>query len=379
MATSSPAPARPCRRRNARRHPRRGGSGARRPRHGHRILAFDHANRRHRRRGSHRQSARRPSSATVRMLARGRSRHPSTSARPTGRAAAAPGWPGRTSSSREPPPGSSGLRPSRNGPPRYATTAATRGGNSRHPAGRAAAEAVSRHAALLAQARQDLASARMALDARDRRGGCEDQAAPPVRRRAPHADGRERRGRDRAGRHRVRERGDATARRAQQAGAGRGGPCRADRDDRTAPRSTPTPSVRSPDGNAHSRPWKRSSGRWRSRCRRDVQQVLEQIREAERQITAASSAYREFDERPGREHDKATRGRRDVLRSERQALGDAVGELFQQAAAFGDYARAELRPLHAGGTDRGPWPDATRWPDAERSQRRLDRGADQRR
>ena len=97
----------------------------------------------------------------------------------------------------------------------------------------------------------------------------------------------------------------------------------------------------------------------------DVQQVLEQIREAERLITAAQRAYRELDARARAEHDKATAADRD-LRNERQSLAEAVGQLYEEAAQFGEYARPDLRPL-AGVTAAPPWPDAARWPDPARA------------
>jgi Putative exonuclease SbcCD, C subunit len=93
----------------------------------------------------------------------------------------------------------------------------------------------------------------------------------------------------------------------------------------------------------------------------DVQQVLEQIRETERLIAAAQRAYRDLDARARAEHDQATAAERD-LRNERQSLAEAVGQLYEQAAQFGEYARPDLRPL-AGVTAAGPWPDPARWPD----------------
>jgi hypothetical protein len=93
----------------------------------------------------------------------------------------------------------------------------------------------------------------------------------------------------------------------------------------------------------------------------DVQQVLEQIRDTERLIVVAEQAYRELDARARAEHDKATAADRD-LRNERQSLAEAVAQLYEQAAQFGEYARPDLRPL-AGVTNAAPWPDAARWPD----------------
>jgi hypothetical protein len=96
-----------------------------------------------------------------------------------------------------------------------------------------------------------------------------------------------------------------------------------------------------------------------------VQQVLEQIRETERLLREADQAYRELDARARAEHDKATRADRELL-GERESLAEAVGQLYEQAARFGEYARPDLRPL-AGVTSAGPWPDAAGWPDPARA------------
>ena len=96
----------------------------------------------------------------------------------------------------------------------------------------------------------------------------------------------------------------------------------------------------------------------------DVQQVLEQIRQAERDLKAAQRTYAQHDLRARGEHDKVTAADRDVL-NERQSLADAVGQLFDQAAAFGEFARPDLRPLLSVGTAPG-WPDPAAWPDAGR-------------
>lgn len=101
----------------------------------------------------------------------------------------------------------------------------------------------------------------------------------------------------------------------------------------------------------------------------DVQQVLEQIRETERLIASAQRAYREFDGRARAEHDKATAAEAELL-GERQSLAEAVGQLYEQAAQFGEYARPDLRPLLGVGTA-GPWPDPARWPDAVRASEDL--------
>ncbi len=93
----------------------------------------------------------------------------------------------------------------------------------------------------------------------------------------------------------------------------------------------------------------------------DVQEVLEQIRQTERLITAADRAYQELDARARAEHDRATAARTELL-SERQSLAEAVGQLYEQAVQFGEYARPDLRAL-AEVTAAGAWPDPARWPD----------------
>jgi hypothetical protein len=97
----------------------------------------------------------------------------------------------------------------------------------------------------------------------------------------------------------------------------------------------------------------------------DVQQVLEQISQTERQVKATERAYRQLDARARAEHDKATAADAG-LRAERNALGNAVEQLHQQAAQFGEYARPHLR-LVVGITTAVPWPDPARWADPARS------------
>ncbi|HEX6522408.1 MAG TPA: TIGR02680 family protein [Streptosporangiaceae bacterium] len=93
----------------------------------------------------------------------------------------------------------------------------------------------------------------------------------------------------------------------------------------------------------------------------DVQQVLEQIRRTEVLIEESAREYRELDIRARAEHDKATAADRDV-RNERQAFADAVAQLHEQARQFGDYARPDIRTL-LGVSDAAPWPDPAAWPD----------------
>ena len=101
----------------------------------------------------------------------------------------------------------------------------------------------------------------------------------------------------------------------------------------------------------------------------DVQHVLEQIRQTERDLKTAQHAYAQHDGRARAEHDKVTAADRDVL-NERQSLADAVGQLFDQATSFGEFARPDLRPLLSVGTALG-WPDAAAWPDPERASEDL--------
>ena len=101
----------------------------------------------------------------------------------------------------------------------------------------------------------------------------------------------------------------------------------------------------------------------------DVQRVLEQIRQTERDLKAAQGAYQDHDGRARLEHDKVTAADRD-LHNERQSLADAIGQLFDQASAFGEFARPDLRPLLGVSTARA-WPDPAAWPDAGRASEDL--------
>jgi hypothetical protein len=95
----------------------------------------------------------------------------------------------------------------------------------------------------------------------------------------------------------------------------------------------------------------------------DIQQVLEQIRATERQLTDAQRLYTEHDRKARREHDQVTAAGRDVS-NERQALAEAVTQLHEQARQFGEFTRPELRPL-VGVAVATPWPDGAAWPPAE--------------
>ncbi|HEV2374393.1 MAG TPA: SbcC/MukB-like Walker B domain-containing protein [Streptosporangiaceae bacterium] len=93
----------------------------------------------------------------------------------------------------------------------------------------------------------------------------------------------------------------------------------------------------------------------------DVAKLLEQIRETENLIKAAKEAYDELDTLAQGESRNAARAEEN-LRNGREALAEALAQLYEQAAEFGPYARIELRPL-IGVSGAGPWPDAARWAD----------------
>ncbi len=95
----------------------------------------------------------------------------------------------------------------------------------------------------------------------------------------------------------------------------------------------------------------------------DVRAVLEEIRGTEKLIKTAAEAYRLRGEEAVSASKRAARAEEN-LASGRESLAQAIGELHTQAGEFGQYARAELRPL-VGVTQVGPWPDAARWPDAD--------------
>jgi hypothetical protein len=95
----------------------------------------------------------------------------------------------------------------------------------------------------------------------------------------------------------------------------------------------------------------------------DVQHVLEQIRQTERELRNTQSQYSEHDRKARREHDNVTAADRDVS-NERQALTDAIGNLHEQARQFGEFTRPDLRPL-IGVTAATPWPESSAWPARE--------------
>jgi hypothetical protein len=92
----------------------------------------------------------------------------------------------------------------------------------------------------------------------------------------------------------------------------------------------------------------------------DVRQVLEQLRETERELRKAQGQYSEHDRKARGEHDSVTAADRDVS-NERQALADAIGNLYEQAGQFGEFTRPDLRPL-VGVAAAAPWPESTVWP-----------------
>ena len=95
----------------------------------------------------------------------------------------------------------------------------------------------------------------------------------------------------------------------------------------------------------------------------DVRQVLDEIRQTGKLIDAAAEAYRQLDEEAANASKNAVRAE-ESLRTGRESLAQAISELHAQAGDFGQYARAELRPL-LGVTQASPWPDAALWPDEE--------------
>src|SRR6266704_3569293 len=66
--------------------------------------------------------------------------------------------------------------------------------------------------------------------------------------------------------------------------------------------------------------------------------------ETEKLLKAAGDAYNELDALVHRESMNAARAEEN-LKGGRDALAEAVGQLYEQAAEFGQYARAERRPV----------------------------------
>ena len=95
-----------------------------------------------------------------------------------------------------------------------------------------------------------------------------------------------------------------------------------------------------------------------------VRQVLEEVSQTEGQIIAVTQAYQQLDARATAEHDKAT-GAQERLSAAREAFRDAVSQLYEQAAEFGDYAGPDLRPTLGVGTS-AAWPEPASWPDPVR-------------
>ena len=98
----------------------------------------------------------------------------------------------------------------------------------------------------------------------------------------------------------------------------------------------------------------------------DVQQVLEQIRETERLLSAASQAYRRARRaRPAPNTTRPPRPRRSCAASgSRWPRRSASSTSRPRCSA--EYAGPDLRPL-AGVTTATPWPDPDRWPDPARA------------
>jgi SbcC/RAD50-like, Walker B motif len=91
----------------------------------------------------------------------------------------------------------------------------------------------------------------------------------------------------------------------------------------------------------------------------DVQHVLAQIRQTERDLKNVQGQYHEYDNRARLEHDNVTAADRDVS-NEREALADAIDNLYEQASQFGEFTRPDLRPL-VGVAAATPWPERTAW------------------
>ena len=103
----------------------------------------------------------------------------------------------------------------------------------------------------------------------------------------------------------------------------------------------------------------------------DVQHVLEQIRQTDRDLADAQRKYNEHDRKARREHDNLTAADRDVS-NERRALADAITSLHEQARQFGEFTRPDLRPLLAVAVAT-PWPQAPAWPSPEAASDELAR------
>ncbi len=197
-----------------------------------------------------------------------------------------------------------------------------------------------------------------------------EPASSAGRRRAPPADRLRRRRCHRQSRRRVRERGIRPAQGAGYPGTRGRGPGRAERG-----RRTPAPRARGagdrPRGSrARSRPPSmRSSAPWRRRCRRTFSAFSSRSARPSATSRRPRTPTRATTDEPGSEHDKVTAADRD-LHNERQSLADAIGQLFDQAGAFGEFARPDLRPL-LGVTTARAWPDPAAWPDPGRASDEL--------
>ncbi len=222
---------------------------------------------------------------------------------------------------------------------------------------------------LLARARDETAAARQAVDG----AIAEVDAGPGSCGRAPRNAGCRPRT-SRWTRSRGRPRSSSTprpaARRAGQAGPGGGGSRRADRDDRTAQARL-----------RRGRRGTRRAGAAAAGPGRGVPDAGRDPAGRRRAGPGADPGDRErSSRRPNGPTASSTRGsapsttrppaRETELRSQRLSLAEAVGQLYEQAGLFGEYARPDLRPL-AGVTAAESWPDPARWPDAARAAEEL--------
>ncbi|RNL87605.1 TIGR02680 family protein [Halostreptopolyspora alba] len=93
-----------------------------------------------------------------------------------------------------------------------------------------------------------------------------------------------------------------------------------------------------------------------------VREVLTQVTEIEEQrIPQARTRVRDAERRTSQEHDRAVRAET-VVESQREALGEALGHLFERAQTFAPYAHGELRPLLGVSTELA-WPAGAEWPE----------------
>ncbi len=97
----------------------------------------------------------------------------------------------------------------------------------------------------------------------------------------------------------------------------------------------------------------------------EYQQIIAELDETEATRLTARQEQKTAERQMSEEHDKRVRAERD-LKLGREALAEAVRELFSQAGTFGPYAHADLRPL-LGITEATPWPAPGQWPAPEQA------------